>query len=237
MLRLHEVQVSVRGVAILRGVTLEVPEQTVVGLVGRNGAGKTTTLKVVMGLMPASSGSITLNGDDLRQVPPHRRAALGIGYLPEDRRLIPLLTVEENLLVPVWANRLADGMERLARVYEIMPLVQSFASRRAGQLSGGQQKLVALARAVMVGNRLLLLDEPFEGLAPALIEQIERALRRLLAEGVAILIAESELTHVGQLAGRMYMIERGEVARVPDDPGGAEDPPADHRSDVERPKP
>lgn len=211
MLRLQDVQVIVRRLTILRGVTLDVPAGTIVGLVGRNGAGKTTTLRAVMGLMPASAGSITLNGADLLQMPPHRRAVLGIGYLPEDRRLIPLLTVEENLLVPVWANRIGDGRVRLARVYEMMPLVQSFAARRAGQLSGGQQKLVALARAVMIGLHLLLLDEPFEGLAPALLEQIEGVLQRLVGEGVAILVAESELTHVAALAARTYTIERGEI--------------------------
>lgn len=162
--------------------------------------------------MPASAGSITLDGADLRQMPPHRRAALGIGYLPEDRRLTPLLTVEENLLVPVWANRLDDGRKRLACVYQMMPpIVQSLAARRAGQLSGGQQKLVALARAVLIGSRLLLLDEPFEGLAPTLVEQITSVLRRLAGKDVAVLIAESELTHIDALANRTYTIERGEI--------------------------
>lgn len=165
MLRLDDVYVLVRRITILRGVSLEVPEGMVVGLVGRNGAGKTTTLRTVMGLVPLARGRIWYAGTDLAAAGPYRRAALGIGYMPEDRRLIPSLTVQENLLLPAWVNAFPDERERLEAVYTIpwMPGLKALAQRPAGQLSGGQQKPVALGRALVVGTRLLLLDEPFEG--------------------------------------------------------------------------
>ncbi len=211
MLRLEDVHVSVRRITILRGVSLEVPEGAVVGLVGRNGAGKTTTLRTVMGLMPVARGRISHAGTDLTAVAPHRRAALGIGYMPEDRRLIPTLTVHENLLLPAWVNGFPDAQERLETVYGWMPGLKALGPRPAGQLSGGQQKLVALGRALVVGTRLLLLDEPFEGLAPALADQIEDALREAVRQGRSVLVAESEHHRVEALADRVYEIERGEV--------------------------
>ncbi|MDR5683215.1 MAG: ATP-binding cassette domain-containing protein [Armatimonadota bacterium] len=211
MLYVQDLRVNIRRLAILRGVTLEVPAGTIVALVGRNGAGKTTTLRAVMGLVPASGGSITLDGSDLLRVPAHGRAALGIGYMPEDRRLIPQLTVEENLLLPAWANRMSDATGRLRDLYERMPALAAFASRRAGHLSGGQQKLVAAARAMMTADRVLLLDEPFEGLAPALVGALGSVLRGLAQEGRAVLVAESEHTHVAALAHRAHTIERGET--------------------------
>ena len=211
MLRLEDVHVTVRRITILRGVSLEVPEGAVVGLVGRNGAGKTTTLRSVMGLMPVARGRIWHAGADLTEVAPHRRAALGIGYMPEDRRLIPTLTVQENLLLPAWVNGFPDVQERLETVYGWMPGLKALAARPAGQLSGGQQKLVALGRALVVGTRLLLLDEPFEGLAPALADQIEDALREAVRQGRSVLLAESEHHRVEALADRVYEIERGEV--------------------------
>ncbi|MCS7235713.1 MAG: ATP-binding cassette domain-containing protein [Armatimonadota bacterium] len=211
MLRLDQVQVTVRQITILRGVSLEVRPGTVAGLVGRNGAGKTTTLRTVMGLMPLTGGRIWYQGTELSSVPAHRRAALGIGYMPEDRRLIPSLTVQENLLLPAWANGFPDAEGRLETVYGWMPGLRAMAGRAAGQLSGGQQKLVALGRALVVGTRLLLLDEPFEGLAPALADQLEDALREAVRQGRSVLLAESEHHRVETLADRVYVIERGEV--------------------------
>jgi branched-chain amino acid transport system ATP-binding protein len=131
--------------------------------------------------------------------------------MPEDRRLIPTLTVQENLLLPAWVNGFPDAQERLETVYGWMPGLRALAARPAGQLSGGQQKLVALGRALVVGTRLLLLDEPFEGLAPALADQIGDALREAVRQGRSVLLAESEHHRVEALADRVYEIERGEV--------------------------
>ncbi|TAM75630.1 ATP-binding cassette domain-containing protein [bacterium] len=213
MLQITDVWVTLGAVPILRGVSLQVEAGRIVGLVGRNGAGKTTTIKSVLGLIGVARGAITLDGDDLRNVPPHRRARLGIGYVHEDRRLLAGMSVEENVLLPAWANRLSDPRRRLETIYAQIPEVRELARREAVQLSGGQQKMVALARALMTGSKLLLLDEPFEGLAPAMAERLARLLRALCARGYAMLIAESELKLIGRLADRIVTIERGEILR------------------------
>jgi len=212
MLKAEGVRVTIRGFVILRGVTLEIPAGGLVGLVGRNGAGKTTTLKGIMGLMPVTGGTITLDGADLVRVPGHKRAQLGIGYMPEDRRLIGALTVEDNILMPAWATGRTDGRERLEYVFRIMPDVQALAGRRAAQCSGGQQKIVALARAVMSGTKLLLLDEPFEGLSPAIGEKFAGTIQALRREGVAALIAESDNKRLA-FVEKIYTIERGEIVQ------------------------
>lgn len=211
LLRVADVTVRMDSTTVLRGVSFAVPENGVVALVGRNGAGKTTTLRAVMGLVPAQSGEIRFDDVDLRRTPSHRRAGLGIGYAPEDRRLIPSLTVEQNLLLPAIATGLAAPQARLAETYELIPIVRDFAARRSSQLSGGQQKLVAVARAAMIGSRLLILDEPFEGLAPALAQRIGEAISAARGRGVATLIAESDPRHVERIADTIYVIERGET--------------------------
>jgi branched-chain amino acid transport system ATP-binding protein len=210
MLTVHDLRVTMKGFSILRGVSLEIPSGELIALVGRNGAGKTTTLKSVMGLMPVAGGAIVLDGTDLRRVPGHRRAALGMGYMPEDRRLIGTLTVEDNILLPAWASRLAHGAARLAYIYEKLPDVAALARRRASALSGGQQKMVALARALMSGTRLLLLDEPFEGLSPAMGEKLAGTIQDLQRDNLAVLIAESDLKRLS-FAEQIYTIERGEI--------------------------
>jgi branched-chain amino acid transport system ATP-binding protein len=209
MLKVEALQVTIRGFVILRAVTLEVPPGGLVGLVGRNGAGKTTTLKSITGILPAAAGRISFDGADLLAVPGHRRARRGIGYMPEDRRLIPTLTVEDNILLPAWASGL-EGGERLAYIYQQMPDVQGLAGRRASQLSGGQQKMVALARAVMSGTRLLLLDEPFEGLSPAMGEKLAGTIQALQRDGLSVLMAESDRKRIA-FAQTVYTIERGEI--------------------------
>ncbi len=212
MLKAEGVRVTIRGFVILRGVTLEIPAGGLVGLVGRNGAGKTTTLKSIMGLMPVTGGTITLDGADLVRVPGHKRAPLGIGYMPEDRRLIGALSVEDNVLMPAWATGQADGRERLEYIYKMMPEVQALSGRRATQCSGGQQKMVALARAVMTGTKLLLLDEPFEGLSPAMGEKFAGTIQALQREGLGVLIAESDNKRLA-FAKKIYTIERGEIVQ------------------------
>jgi branched-chain amino acid transport system ATP-binding protein len=210
MLKLEGVQVRLRGFVILRGITLEVPAGGLIGLVGRNGAGKTTTLKSISGILPVAAGTISFDGTELLRVPGHQRARLGIGYMPEDRRLIGTLTVEDNISLPAWASRLEGAEKRLAYIYRLMPDVKALAGRRASQLSGGQQKTVALARALMSGTKLLLLDEPFEGLSPALGEKLARTITELQQDGLSVLMAESDQRRIG-FAQTVYSIERGEI--------------------------
>jgi branched-chain amino acid transport system ATP-binding protein len=211
MLRVAGLDVSIGPIPILRGASLAVNEGEMCGLIGRNGAGKTTLLRALMGALPAS-GRAELGHVDLLALAPHRRASFGIGYMPEDRRLVPEFTVEENIRLPTWSTRVDGVDERLEWIFGIMPEVARFAARRALELSGGQQKMVALARALMAGTRILLLDEPFEGLAPALARRLGEVLANLKSEGVSVLIAESNEVHVLDLLARAYRIERGVVA-------------------------
>jgi branched-chain amino acid transport system ATP-binding protein len=200
---------------VLRGISLALAPGEMIGLLGRNGAGKTTTLRAVMGLVAASGGRITCAGEDLIKLPTHRRAALGIGYMPEDRRLVPQLTVEENVLLPSWVTRGIDAAARLDFVYGLMPEVAAIRDSKALVLSGGQQKLVALARALIVGTRLLLLDEPFEGVAPGLSRRLAEVVGKLRGKDVAVLIAQSDLNHTIRLLDREYIIERGANSQRP----------------------
>jgi branched-chain amino acid transport system ATP-binding protein len=211
MLRVNDVRVTIKGFIILRGVTLNIPSGGLIGLVGRNGAGKTTTLKSIMGLVPVSAGVISFDGQDLATVPAHRRAHLGFGYMPEDRRLISALTVQDNILTPAWASGLEGADRRLGYIYQMMPDIQTWASRRATQLSGGQQKMVALARAVMSGTKLLLLDEPFEGLSPLIGGKLAKTIQDIQREGLSVLIAESDDRRIS-FVEEIYTIERGEAA-------------------------
>jgi branched-chain amino acid transport system ATP-binding protein len=209
MLEIERLEVAIQSVAVLRGVSLAVKAGEMVGLVGRNGAGKTTSLRAVMGLVAPTAGDIRFAGAHLTHYPTHERTRLGIGYMPEDRRLVPQLSVEENILLPSWAMRDAAGKHRLERVYALMPEVAEMRHRKAQLLSGGQQKLVALARALMPGTRLLLLDEPFEGVAPALSQRLAEVIGALRGQELAVLIAQSDLNHMVKLLDREYVIERG----------------------------
>ncbi len=182
------------------------------GLIGRNGAGKTTLMKSLMGLLKVSSGAVRFGGADLLALPTHARARLGIGYMPEDRRLVPELTAEENALVPAWAARAPDAVARLRKAYALVPEAREFAARKGLQLSGGQQKLVALARALVCGTKLLLLDEPFEGVAPALAQRLAEVVAGLKKEGMSVILSESDLQHSVRLVDRVFVIDRGGVA-------------------------
>ena len=215
MLRIEGLDVAIGSVGILRNVNMELPTAKFTGLIGRNGAGKTTLMRSIMGILEARNGSIHFDGSTLDRLPTHVRARSGIGYMPEDRRLVPDLTVEENVLIPAWASGLPDVPARLAKVYEMIPEVQSFAARRAMQLSGGQQKLVALARALMCGSKVLLLDEPFEGVAPVLAQRLAEVISDLKQEGLSILLTESGLSHSKQMLDALFIIDRGEVSPAP----------------------
>jgi branched-chain amino acid transport system ATP-binding protein len=212
VLRLEAVDVAIQSVQILRKVSLELPDGTMAGLIGRNGAGKTTLMKSVMGILKVAGGRIEFDGADLLATPTWRRTRLGIGYMPEDRRLIPDLTVEENILVPAWAAKLPDAAARLEKVYRLIPELRGFAPRRGSQLSGGQQKLAALGRALMCGNKLLLLDEPFEGVAPALAHRLVEVVASLKREGMTVILSESDLQHSERMVDRIAVIDRGQLA-------------------------
>jgi branched-chain amino acid transport system ATP-binding protein len=213
MLKIDAVHVTIASVQALRGFSLELAAGSMVSLVGRNGAGKTSLMRTVMGHLPASAGTLSFDGMDLARLPRHARAGLGIGYLPEDRGLVPELTVEENILVPVWVSRALKVDERLQFVYEVLPELREMRARRALLLSGGQQKMVAMARALAVGTRLLLLDEPFEGLAPALSQRLSEVIGALRGTRLAVLMSQSDLNHSRSLVDREVVIERGANAQ------------------------
>jgi branched-chain amino acid transport system ATP-binding protein len=212
VLKVENLNVSIQSVQILREVSLSLPTGTMAGLIGRNGAGKTTLMKSVMGLLKSSSGTVRFEGQDLLPIPTHARTRLGIGYMPEDRRLIPDLTVEENVLMPAWAARIPDARQRLEKIYRLIPEVREFAPRKGSQLSGGQQKLAALGRALMCGTKLLLLDEPFEGVAPALAHRLVEVVGALKREGMSVILSESDLQHSERMVDRLFVIDRGSVS-------------------------
>jgi branched-chain amino acid transport system ATP-binding protein len=213
VLSVANLDVGIGAVQILRDVSFALPTGSMTGLIGRNGAGKTTLMKSIMGLLKPSRGAIMLDDRSLLDSPTHRRNALGVGYMPEDRRLIPDLTIEENLLVPAWAVKAPDARERLERVYAMVPELRDFAPRKGLQLSGGQQKLAALGRALMSGRKLLLLDEPFEGVAPALAQRLVEVVSRLKQEGLTVILSESDLQHSERMVDRILVIDRGAVVQ------------------------
>ena len=211
MLEVNNIDADIGPTQILRSVNLNVTAGSMCGLIGRNGAGKTTVMRTIMGLLTARNGTILLDGEDLVRIDGYKRAHLGIGYMPEDRRLVPQLTTEENILLPVWATKADNSDSRLRWILQLMPEVEEFRHRRGSELSGGQQKFVAFARALMAGVRLLLLDEPSEGIAPVFAKRMIEILQNLKAEGQAVLVSESNDVHIAHLLDRTFVIERGNI--------------------------
>ena len=211
MLSLNKINVDIGPVGILKKASLSLSQGEMVGLIGRNGAGKTTLLKTIMGILKTKSGEIAFENEDLVTLPSEKRAQMLIGYMPEDRRLIPSMSSEENIMIPVWAVGLDDWNERLEWIYKIIPEAKDLKDRPSTSLSGGQQKLIALSRALMVGRKLLLLDEPTEGIAPALTKRIIEILNNLKKQGVTTLVAESNEKHYEKMLDRTFLIELGEI--------------------------
>jgi branched-chain amino acid transport system ATP-binding protein len=194
---------------VLFGVSLDVDEGEVVALMGRNGVGKTTTMRSIMGLTPPRSGSITWDGKPIAGEPAHRIARLGIGYVPEDRRIFPEMTVRENLQIAHKPSASSDWNE--SSVYELFPDLRPIADRPGGVLSGGQQQMLAIGRCLMGNPSLLLLDEPSEGLAPMVIASMLERLTSLKQTGLSILLAEQNLKFALELCDRLHVMEKGSI--------------------------
>jgi branched-chain amino acid transport system ATP-binding protein len=209
LLEIDNLVVDIRSMTALRGFSMNVAKGAMVSLVGRNGAGKTTLMRAIMGHLKPTQGVLRFAGADLSTRPRHARAALGIGYMPEDRGLVPQLTVEENILLPLWVAKHLDRKARLDFVYGAIGELAEMRSRKALLLSGGQQKLVALGRALGVGTKCLLLDEPFEGIAPALSERLSEVLASLRGKDLTLLMAQSDMNHSRELIDVEFRIERG----------------------------
>ena len=219
MLTLEAVSADIAGIQVLHGITTTFEQGATIAIVGRNGAGKTTLLRLIMGFIPRHGGRVSLEGRDLSVVPARTRASLGIGYAPEDRVMFPTFTVEENLRFPCEVI----GMERpavdarLAETLSIVPELEPMLGRSGAALSGGQGKMAALGRAIMAGSRMVLLDEPFQGLAPVLAQQYSQSLQRLHAARpqLCVVITESNRGLLKDIPTRTLALERGEVKSDP----------------------
>ena len=198
------------GSHILRDLTFEAPGGKVTALLGRNGVGKSTLLRTLMGLVPAKSGQVVFQGKNITSVKPYERVRVGMGYVPQGREIFPRLTVEENLEMGLATQ--PRGARIPERIFEMFPVLRSMLRRRGGDLSGGQQQQLAIGRALAVGPRLLILDEPTEGIQPSIIKDIERAIRTLAESGeMAILLVEQYYDFARSLADHYLVMERGEI--------------------------
>jgi branched-chain amino acid transport system ATP-binding protein len=213
MLKVEDVHTHLGKFHILFGVTLEVRAGEVVGLLGRNGVGTSTTLKTIMGLVHASSGRVEFEGRDVTRMPPHRLARHGLAYVPEDRRIFPKLTVLENLRVGLDRRGVSAARkeELLGKVFRFFPRLEERKRQAGGTLSGGEQQMLAIARAMMLEPRLILLDEPTEGLMPKMVAQIREIIELLHREGVAILLVEQSVPLTLAVSERVYIMEKGAV--------------------------
>jgi branched-chain amino acid transport system ATP-binding protein len=213
MLSIENVSAWYGEAQVVREASVEVGAGEIVTLVGRNGAGKTTLLRCVMGLQQRTTGRIRFLGNEIGALPAHRRARLGLGYVPDDRGIFATLTVEENLTLP---PRVGSDPWSLQRVYETFPRLQERRRFSAGLLSGGEQQMLAIARVLRMGARLLLCDEPTEGLSPLIAQQIGGILRDVKAQGVSVLLVEQNVRFAATVADRHYLLAEGRIARSMD---------------------
>lgn len=211
-LKLGGVNVFIQSSHILRDVSLEVGEREVVCLLGRNGAGKTTTMRTVMGYLKPRTGSIQFQNREIACKPTHEIAQMGIGYSPEESGIFPDLTVAENVEISTWTRKAGrPARERIDLAYSIFPVLKKYVDRKGDQMSGGERKMLSVARALTLDPQMLLLDEPFEGLSPAIIPTVAEGIAEITKLGHSILMAESNIHHVPEFATRLYVIERGEI--------------------------
>lgn len=215
LLSVQNLQAAVEGFPVTEGLDLTVNEGEAVGLVGRNGAGKTTTFRGIMGLTEVRGGSIRFHDEELTDLRPELVPKRGIGYQPEDRKLFTGMTVDENFRLPIWTSGDTRGIEDedavVEDVYDVLPDLDDRRDAKVQNLSGGQAKMVAIGRALALQPDLLILDEPLEGLAPIVVENLKKHIRTVNERGIAVLIAESNVTHVPDIVDRIYVIERGEI--------------------------
>ncbi len=212
LLSVESINVSIQSSKILHDVSLQVDKNQVVCLIGRNGAGKTTTLRTVMGYIRPDSGCVKFNSEEITTKKTFEIGLMGIGYSPEDSGVFPDLKCHENIEISTWNRKTSlSEEERVDLAYEIFPVLRRYKDRRGDQLSGGERKMLSIARAIALGSELFLLDEPFEGLAPALVVQLAMSIQKISQMGAAIVIAESNIYHVPDFTDKLYVIERGEV--------------------------
>lgn len=213
MLEVHNINQYYGSSHTLRGISMDVHAGECMALLGRNGVGKTTLLKCLTGMLPIASGTITFDGHDIAKLPPHKRAALGIAYVPQGRDIFARLTVEENILMGMARLPARQSRHIKDEIYELFPVLQSMLARRGGDLSGGQQQQLAIARALVSEPRLIILDEPTEGIQPSIIKDIGRVIQLLKSRGnIAILLCEQYFDFAHELADRFVVLNRGEVA-------------------------
>ncbi len=211
MLEIRDIHTHIGGSHILQGVSMEIPRGKVVALLGRNGVGKTTLIHSIIGFRPIHSGSILFEGADIGKVPAHRIARRGIGLVPQGRRIFSSLTVLENLQIPYGAGQGGPDRFDAERIFDTFPVLRQRKDHRGNKLSGGEQQILATARALMMSPKLLLMDEPSEGLAPLLVREMGEIIRRLMGQGLTILLVEQKLSFVREVADYAYVMSKGKV--------------------------
>lgn len=212
MLKIENLSVSYGMIEAIKGISFEVNDGEIVTLIGSNGAGKTTTMHAISGLIKAKSGSITLDGEELTKVPANKIVGLGLAQVPEGRRVFALQTVEENLILGAYLRKDKDGVQKdLENVYELFPRLKERMKQPAGTLSGGEQQMLAMARALMAKPKIMLMDEPSMGLSPLLVKEIFRIIKDINAQGTTVLLVEQNAKMALGIADRAYVLETGKI--------------------------